>query len=115
MATCDRPDAIVGDDRRRGAEVFRHVEIDQPVEPLRDRLLELPADAKDDRQVLADAEVVVEIGVVRPRTESLVGIPVGDGAGVRQAEQEVGKGSPLNEPLKVNDPRAFCWEIESII
>jgi hypothetical protein len=25
------------------------------------------------------------------------------------------KGSPLNEPLKVNDPRAFCWEIESII
>ncbi len=77
--------------RSRGGKVWSDVEVDEAVLELGDRRTVLPAHAGVDGEVGQDAPVVGRVGVVDGLAEILVGVAERDRAGVRHAEEEVGK------------------------
>ena len=91
MLTGQRSNRIAADDRRSSCEARRNVEVDEAAEKLRDGRAILPANAGVERELWRHAPVVGHIFVVDGFAEIFVGIAIGDGAGVGNTEEKVGK------------------------
>src|ERR1700722_10312361 len=78
--------------RRDLGEAGRDVQIDQIVEEFSHRSAILPADAGVDGELGTDAPIVRGIGIVDGLTEVFVRVSEGDGATIRNANEEVGEG-----------------------
>ena len=87
--TVERAEGMARHDRADQGEARRHVQVHQPAEALRDRRFILPPNARIHRQHRAHPPVVGDVCIVGRGAEVLVGVAKGDGARVRDPEQEV--------------------------
>ena len=91
MVARERADGIAAQYRSHGRISGSNIKIHQPPMNLGERRTVIPANAGIDGEIGLDPPVVRHIEVVNRLAEILVRVAVGDGAGIRYANEEVGQ------------------------
>ena len=100
---------IARENRRRGGEARRNVQVDQAPELFSERRFVFPSHAQVEGQGRRDAKVVVDVrSTIAPR-RSLSGLPNASELLWGMPSRKSARSDPLVEPVNVNTPRASCW------
>src|SRR5258707_8331262 len=86
-----RPGRVTRQHRSHSGEARGHIKVHQPLIELSDGRSVLPAYPGVDSQLWPESPVIRQVGIINRLPEVLIGIAVGDRAGVWDAFQEVGE------------------------